>query len=458
MKSNESEFVVVYGRRRVGKTFLINTFYKDTYAFKLTGLAKKSKTEQLANFRNALNRHCTSKKYNKPRTWYEAFEMLREMLDNQKYDGKRVIFIDELPWMDTRGGNLISALENFWNDWACAQNDIVLIICGSATSWITRKILKNRGGLHNRVTQKIYISPFSLHECKEYLNNRGIILDDKELAECYMIMGGIPFYLKNVRQGKSLSQNIDEMFFVENGSLANEFDALYSSLFDNYDVYIKIVEALSTKNKGLTREEIVNATKLKNNGHFSIVLQDLADCHFIRRYKGYGNKNKMSIYQLTDPFTLFYYKFIKDHGNTNKSFWQFQIGTQTHNVWAGLAFEQLCLSHYNAIERALGISGIITEVFSWTTPPNAAEKAQIDLIIKRNDKVINICEIKFYNDIYTMKQKDYNDIQRRVRIFKETNNIHTAVLPVLITTYGLADNQYSGFFQNVVTLKDLFKQ
>lgn len=456
MASKEAEFVVVYGRRRVGKTFLVNTFFHDDYAFKLTGLAKNSKREQLANFTAALNRYGNGKKYTKPRTWFEAFDKLRELLEGLSISGKRIVFIDELPWMDSRGSNLISAIEHFWNDWAVTQNDLALIVCGSATSWMTKNILKNRGGLHNRVTQKIYVRPFTLAECKEYLGSRDILMEDKEIAECYMIMGGIPFYLKNLRRGASLAQNIDEMFFMERGRLDDEFNALYASLFDKSDTYIKVVEALSSKNKGLTRDEILEATKFESNGHFTTILQNLIDCDFIRCYRGYGNKAKMGIYQLTDPFTLFYYKFIKKYGNTDKPFWQYQIGTRLHDTWAGLAFEQLCLNHHRQIEQALGIAGVTTSIYSWIAS-DEDEKAQIDLIIKRADKVINVCEMKFYDSDYTMKKKDYEDMERRVRVFRSVNNIRYAIHPVLVTTYGLKQNQYSSIFQNIVTLEDLFK-
>ena len=456
MESKEAELVVVYGRRRVGKTFLVNSFFHDHYAFKLTGLAKKGKREQLANFAVALNRYGGGRKYAKPRTWYEAFEQLRNLLEAAPRDGRRVVFIDELPWIDSHGSNLVSALEHFWNDWAVTQNDLVLVVCGSATSWITRKILKNRGGLHNRVTQKLYIRPFTLSECREYVHSRGLEMDDKEIAECYMIMGGIPFYLKNLRRGASLSQNVDEMFFAEKGRLDDEFNALYASLFEKSDHYIKVVEALSTKNKGLTREELLKATKMESNGHFTTILQNLIDCDFIRCYKGYGNTARLSVYQLIDPFTLFYYKFIKKYGTTDKPFWQYQIGTRQHDVWAGLAFEQLCLNHRRQIEQCLGISGVVTQVYSWTAPSSSEEKAQIDLVIKRADRVVNVCEMKFYDDFYTMKLKDFNDMDRRVRIFRQSTDTRGAIHPVLVTTYGLASNQYSHIFQNVITLADLF--
>lgn len=455
--SKEAEFVVVYGRRRVGKTFLVNSFFDNQYAFKLTGLSKKSKSEQLSNFSNSLNNQCGSKAYRKPRTWYEAFDQLRDFLQKIKSKQKRVVFIDELPWMDTRGGNLISALEHFWNDWASVQKDIILVVCGSATSWITKKILKNKGGLHNRVTQKIYVRPFTLAECKKYILSQGIQMEDKDIAECYMIMGGIPYYLKNLRHGASLYQNIDEMFFKKRGRLDDEFESLYASLFDSSENYIKVVEALSSKKKGLTRDEILEATKLESNGHFSAILNDLIDCDFVRYYNGFEKKVQKGLYQLVDPFTLFYYKFIRNHVKTEKPFWLYQIGTREHDVWAGLAFEQLCLNHHNQIEKALGISGIITNVFSWISPSSVSPKAQIDLVIKRADKVINLCEMKFYSGLFTPKKKDYNDMERKIKVFRETNEIRQALIPVLVTPQGVAKNQYSEIFQNVVTLKDLFE-
>lgn len=383
--------------------------------------------------------------------------MLRDLLETTtSTEKKRVIFIDELPWMDTRGSNLVSALEHFWNDWASTQNDMVFIVCGSATSWITKKIVKNHGGLHNRVTKKIYLHPFTLSETKEYLLNRDIQMEDKEIAECYMIMGGIPYYLKNIRRGYSLAQNVDEMFFSDHGSLDGEFDALYASLFEKSDQYIKVVEALSGKNKGLTREELLAATKMSNNGHFSVILQDLIDCDFIRSYRGYGNTSKNRLYQLLDPFTLFYFKFIRKFGTMEKSFWQYQVGTRLHDTWAGLAFEQLCLMHHANIEKALGISGIMTQTFSWLSSGDAKERAQIDLVIKRSDRVINVCEMKFYEDEYEMRKRDYEDMDRRIRLFRQSISERATIHPVLVTTYGLKRNEYSGIFQNVVTLSDLF--
>lgn len=298
--------------------------------------------------------------------------------------------------------------------------------------------------------------PFTLSECREYITSNGILMDDKSIAECYMIMGGVPYYLKHLRRGKSLAQNIDDMFFREKGSLDGEFDALYASLFEQSENYIKVVEALSGKNKGLTRQELLDTTAINAGGHFSTILKNLVDCDFVRYYKSYDKKSKSGLYQLIDPFTLFYFKFIKKFGTFDKPFWQYQIGTRTHDTWTGLAFEQLCLNHHKGIEQKLGISGIITNLYSWTSSSKADEGAQIDLVIKRSDKVINICEMKYYDGDYVTQKKDKADIERKIRAFKSENNIRTAIHPVLVTTYGLKPNTHSDIFQCTVTLDDLF--
>lgn len=451
----EAAFIVVYGRRRVGKTFLINNFFKDNYAFKCTGISKKGKEDQLQNFAASLNRYSHGDSFPTPKTWYEAFNSLRTLLENSKVRGKKVVFIDELPWMDTRGSNLVPALENFWNDWGCAQDDLVFIICGSATSWITKKILKNHGGLHNRVDHRIYIHPFTLSETRQYLQSRGIVMGDKEVTECYMIMGGIPFYLKQIQRGKSLAQNIDEMFFRKNGRLEGEYDELYASLYNSPAPYLSVVEALGTKNKGLTKEEIIEITGMQDNGHLKEILENLDRCDIIRRYSSYEKQRKFSIYQLTDPFTLFHLRFIRKVAKTEKDVWIHQLDSARYRTWSGLAFEQLCLLHHKQIEQKLQIAGIQTEVFAWQSPAGAEEHAQIDLIIKRRDKVVNVCEMKFYDDEYVFRKKDAEELQRRIRIFRETCDVRHAIHPVLVTTYGLRMNEYSSIIQSVVTTEDL---
>ncbi|MBQ4406878.1 MAG: ATP-binding protein [Bacteroidales bacterium] len=452
MKSDAPEFVVIFGRRRIGKTYLINQYYDDKFTFKHTGLASKDKNEQLKNFGESLRRYGSSLCPD-PKDWMEAFALLRTLLENKKSKGKKVVFIDELPYMSTPKSNLITALEHFWNDYGNTQNNLVLIICGSATSWIVKNIIKNKGGLHNRITRRIYLHPFTVSECKEFFDYKNIIIGDKDILECYMIMGGVPYYLSLMQRGKSLAQNVDQMFFKRQGKLYGEFDELYSSLFDESSTYIKVIEAIGQKNKGLSRKEIIKATGLPDGGTLTKILNDLDNCDFIRKYQSLNNKERNSIYQLTDFYSLFYLKFIKKYGTTDKEFWTLQLGTTIHNAWAGYAFEQFCLQHVNCIEKALGISGVQTRVSCWQSQ-KSENGAQIDLVISRADGIVNVCEMKFWNTKFTINKKYHAELMNKIETFRTETKCRQPIHLVMVTTYGIVQNEYSSIAQCEVTMDD----
>lgn len=457
MNSGRAEFVVVYGRRRVGKTFLVNKYFKDKFTFKYTGIAKKDRAVQLQRFGDELRRQGLSDAET-PKTWFEAFDLLRELLEKGKRrKARQVVFIDELPFMDTQRGNLIPALENFWNSWGCTQQRLMLIVCGSATSWITHKIIKNHGGLHNRLTGKIHLHPFTLAETRRHLRSLKIDFTNRDIMECYMIMGGIPFYQSLLRPGLSLAQNIDELFFNPDGRLSDEFENLYASLFDNSDMYLKIVEALSKKNKGLTREEMQEAMGVQSGGVLSHCLEDLESCDLVRSYQGYGKKERHTMYQLVDFYTLFYYQFLRNRTKFSIGYWMHMQGTPKHNSWCGYAFEQLCLAHYPQIAASLGIGGILTEVYSWTSQMKKGG-AQIDLVIKRADRVVNVCEIKYWREPYRLTQKYIDELQHKIEMFREECRVASAIHLVMITTNGVANPSFSSLVQREVTTKDLFKE
>lgn len=450
-ESGEPEFVVVYGRRRVGKTYLVNQFFNNDFVFKVTGIAEReAKAKQLANFGESLRRY-GSPLCPDPDNWKEAFDSLRRLLENKKTTGKKVVFIDELPYMYTRRCDLVSALEHFWNDWGNTQPDLLLIVCGSATSWIVKNIVNNKGGLHNRLTRKIYLRPFTLAETKQYLESRGIVFETRDIVETYMIMGGIPYYLRLLEKGKSLAQNVDEMFFMRKGRLDGEFENLYSALYEESENYVKVVRAISRLNRGLSRAEISRETGITNGGGLSTILKDLDQCDIIRSYSGYGKKKKGVLYQLTDFYSFFYFKFIERHPASEKGFWRYQLNTPAQNAWAGYAFEQLCLYHYPQIEKALGISGVQTSCSSWSS-----DGAQIDLVIDRADRIINVCEIKYWKDEYTITKKYAEDLRRKMARFAEDEKIRKALHLVMITTYGVNRNEYYNMVQNEVTMEELF--
>lgn len=459
MDENSAQLVVVYGRRRVGKTYLINNFFNNDFSFKLTGAYKQNKAVQLRNFKAEYER-VTSSKINCPKDWIEAFELLRTYLSSNQGTKKQVVFFDEMPWLDTYRSGFLPAFEWFWNDFGCTQNNLVFIVCGSATSWMVDNIDKNKGGLFNRYTCKIYLEPFSLSETKQYLNSKGFMWSNYEIVECYMIMGGIPFYLSLLKKKLSLSLNIDCLFFEKKAPLADEFTNLYATLFSNSENYIKIVEAISKKKSGLTRTEICENTKLPANGSLSKTIDNLIDSGFIRAQVFYGNKKKETKYQLSDYYTAFYIHFVKNNYGLDESYWSHSVDNPSRRVWEDLTFEQVCKDHIKQIKQALGISGVLTKESTWSTLDDDEKSitgAQIDLLIERRDHVINLCEIKFSNNEYIIN-KNYDLVLRnKVSSFVKATNTKSSIQLTLITTYGIKKNMYSGFVTNEVTMDDLFK-
>lgn len=452
--SKESEFVIVYGRRRVGKTFLIKEFFDDTYDFHVTGLYKKPKKMQLKNFYLALQEYGANIK-KVPTDWLEAFDELKKLLKGIKENRKKIVFIDELPWLDTRQSEFLGAFEGFWNGWGAQQNDIMLIVCGSATTWITKKILSDKGGLFNRAARRLFLMPFTLQETERYLISRGINWSRYDIVECYMTMGGIPYYLKLLDNELPYLTNIDNIFFKRNGFLWDEFDHLYETLFGNSKAYLKIIEALSTKKAGLTRQEIINETHLEDNGLLTEMLKNLKDSQFVRVYNTFGYNEKNLVYQLADYFTLFYLRFMKGKQNPDEHFWTHYLDNPAKSSWAGQTFEQVCKDHINQVKKAIGISAVLTDISSWNGISETG-KAQIDLVIDRRDRITNICEIKFSVGEFAI-DKDYEDkLRKKMQVFREATKSRKALQLVMITTYGIRQNSHSGIMQSQVKMDDLF--
>lgn len=448
-ESSQSEFIAVYGRRRVGKTFLIRETFNYTFAFQHTGILDAPMKEQLSEFRRSLYRHGLGKKA-MPKTWNEAFHLLEDFLASLP-EGKKIIFIDELPWMDTVRSNFIRALDHFWNNWATTRKDIVLIVCGSATSWIIDNIVMNYGGLHNRLTKKIHLHPFTLHECELFCKSQNLGYKRNMIMEAYMALGGIPYYWSFIQKGLSVAQNFDRMFFGEDGELAQEYDALYASLFKNPRVHISIINTLSIKKVGMTRNELLATSKETDNEQFSKALRELEQCGFIRKYTCLGKEKKDAIYQLMDNYTLFYFQFVKQNKNGDKAFWTSMYNSTLHNTWAGLAFERVCLQHLEQIKKSLGFSAVISTAHSWT-----GSGAQIDLLIDRNDDFINVCEMKYYKGKYPLTSEEVDKMQNRINALQQQTGTTKSINLTLITSYGVTSGSDTYTIQSMLTMDDLF--
>jgi AAA+ ATPase superfamily predicted ATPase len=454
-QSDKSEFVAVLGRRRVGKTFLIRNAFQQEFSFYLTGYANASLDIQLDNFYTVLKKYFPKLKEKKSINWVGAFQHLIKYLEQNKTK-RKLIFIDELPWLDTPNSDFLIALEHFWNTWASARKDIVLIVCGSAASWMVNKLINNKGGLHNRITQKIKLLPFTLQECEQFIAQKKSVLDRYQIAQLYMVLGGIPYYWDQINRRQSAAQNIQRLCFTENGILRTEFENLLHSLFGQYDKHTAIVKTLSIKSKGLTRNEILKATKLKDGGSVTRLLSELEESGFIRKYNPFGKLNRDSLYQLVDFYTLFYFKFISTVNFVDDNYWLTLLDSSTYRAWSGYAFENVCLYHLPQIKRALGISGMHTQSASWRSR-KVTNAAQIDLVIDRKDNVISICEMKFANETYEITKAYEANLRNKLAAFRSESKTKKALFLAFITTFGIVNNaRAASIVQNNITLKDLF--
>lgn len=456
LKDDRSHFAVIYGRRRIGKTFLVREMFDDRFCFQHAGIYEGSLKDQLFAFEASL-KEAGLEILTPLKTWAEAFEGLKELI-RRSTEKKKIIFIDELSWMDTPKSKLIPALESFWNGWASARKDVILIVCASATSWILSRLIHNKGGLYNRLTEQIHLKEFTLRECESYVQSRHIKMNRMQILQFYMIFGGVPYYWTFLEKGYSLPQNIDRILFAQDAPLKDEFQYLYASIYKNPADYLTIVKTLATKKIGMTRTELIDVAGFLNSGDLTLKLEELESCGFIRKYNAFGAKKKGALYQLMDFFTLFYYQFL-EKGPSDEQFWSHQINTPKVNTWMGLAFERVCLSHISGIKQKLGIAGVLTDVNAWSCkadPSRGLFGSQIDLLIVRRDQVINLCEMKYSNTEYTVTEKTDREIRRKISDLIAATGTKYAIYPTLITTYGVTDNSYAENLQSVVTAEELF--
>lgn len=460
LESDRSELVIVYGRRRVGKTYLVDQFFKGVFDFTYVGGHKLPQRIQLRNFAKALKQAMGERTALKFADWFDAFNALEEYLSALPTNRKKVVFVDEMPWIDSLRSTFTEAFENFWNGWAARRNDIVFIASGSATSWMIDNLVENQGGLHARITCQIYLRPFTLSETEQYLKYRGCPWDRFQIAQCYMFFGGIPFYLSLINPQRSLAQNVDDLCFERGGALRMEFDELYNALFTHSENYLSVVRLLADHNHGMTNKEIGNKTGIEGK-RLTTVLNNLERCDFIMRFRYYGKKSQDIIYKLTDFYTLFYLKYIEANRDSfDGAWWQHHSASHSVESWQGLTFELLCLMHINQIRKALGISGVATKVSAWFEKADREQKergSQIDLVIDRADRIIHLCEMKFCQGEYRITAEYEKKLRDRLELFREKTRSKKNLVQTFVTTFGVARGIHSGIVHSEVLLDGLFQ-
>ena len=453
--SERSEFVILYGRRRIGKTFLVNQTFSNRFTFQFTGSHQSSKERQLEMFSNALREYGNLSYQPVVDNWHHAFDALRDMLRRKRMKGKKVVFFDEMPWIDTYGSEFVAALEDFWNGWAAQRDDICFVACGSATSWMVDKLVENQGGLHGRITSRIYLRPFNLDETEQYLRSHDCVWSRYTITQCYMYLGGVPYYLSLLDCKRELQENIDLLFFNTSARLAGEFQELFNVLFKDAESYIDLVRLLSTHREGMTRQQLADATAA-GGGSLTRRIENLERCDFITGQQQMGSKKKGIIYRLTDFFTLFHFRFVDGVRRRDRPYWPLMSESHELTAWQGLTFEMVAMVHAEQVIRQLGISGMMTNVCSWRSTSNSSN-TQIDMLIERSDRYIYLCEIKFASEPFVISRDYEAHLRDRMAIFREETKTRKALLTTFITTYGVKPGIHSGVVQREVVLDDLFK-
>lgn len=453
LEDKQAHLVAVVGRRRIGKTYLVRTFFEKEMVFDFTGQKDADFKRQLVNFVAKLSEVMKLEvPLATPQNWNDAFDLLRTYL-GKKRKKKSVIFLDEVPWIATPKGGFLEAFDYFWNDFGVKQN-LILVLCGSNTSWMIDNIASDKGGLHNRITRYIYLKPFTFKETLTYFKDRKISFPLNDHVLLYMALGGVAYYLSHVERGESVQQAIDRICFAESAPLRLEFQNLYAALFNNHENYEAIVRVLATKRQGITRKQLITETRFTNGGWLSKILNDLELAGFLHSYTPFGKVKRETLYRLTDEFSFFYLLFMDKKGKKKIKEWQQYTTTQSYKSWSGFAFEGFCLKHVQDLKQALGIAGIYTESYTYTS--KEPEKFQIDLLIDRADNAINLCEMKFYNTEYMLTESEAKRLRLRKAGFVTETGTRKQIVTTLITNYGLMKNAYSEAADKVITLKEIF--
>lgn len=451
LHSHRSELIAIYGRRRIGKTHLIREFYSKYMAFSFTGLSDGSRSEQIENFMIELRELSGIYQKEKPENWLQAFSVLKQYLKGiRKSKKKKVIFIDEFPWVDTMRSGFLPAFENFWNTYCTTRSDLIVVVCGSAASYMIKKIIRNKKGLHKRITRKIKLEPFTLEEVKEFLLYKKVYLPDIEILKIFMALGGVAEYLEHVKMGDSSVIAIDRICFQKGAQLEHEFDEVFKSLFEEGSYHEQIIHALSRGPKrGMTRDEILKEQGLSSGGQFSKSLMELIESGFVEKYQSVRSKRKTTLYRIFDEFCLFHLQFMAPHRGSR---WTQLYTKSEYTSWSGYAYEMICYKHIESIKREMKCDQINSTNYSWSN-----NKAQIDLVIERDDNLINLCEIKFYNDVFTIDSDYAGKLRNKETLYKKDTKTKKGINTVMITTWGTKGTHGVGLVTQSITMRCLFR-
>ncbi len=466
--TERSEFIALYGRRRVGKTFLIKNFFesKNCILIYVSGMKDGNLKEQLQNFTQSLERDLLKGLSLKPpSSWMEAFEMLNKLLERFDRNKKIVLFLDEVPWLSTKRSRFLQALDYYWNRFWSHDLRFKLVICGSAASWIIRNVIRNRGGLYNRVTRQMLLESFDLCETKEFLRSNKVKLNHRQILEIYMVTGGVPYYLNHIQAGLSATENISKMAFSKRGILYQDFDHLFESLFDDADQYREIIEIVSQNRYGIEQEEVIRKSRhLERGGGANRKIQDLEEAGLVITFVPYGHKKKGVYVRVIDEYIAFYLRWIDPVKKSAQKLiqarrnWLSQRNSPSWQAWSGYAFENICYKHTDQIHEALNLDPSAIPATWRHDGKLGKEGAQVDLLFDRTDGAVTLCEIKYTEQPFCIDKSYYQQLVRKIDVYKKVTKTQKEIFFAFIASSGLKKSIYSEeLVSGLVVLEDLFK-
>ena len=474
MASNQAELLALYGRRRVGKTFLVREVVEPLSGtfLEITGTRSGASSLQRRRFREAIERAFpVGDPLPDFASWDEALAHLSDSIERRVKERPNeaiAVFFDELPWLATPRSHLLETLDYYWNARWSRIRQLKVVLCGSAASWMLRRIVRAKGGLHNRLTREIRLEPFTLAETREYLNGQKIRLKLRETLELYMALGGVPYYLDLLTPGESVPEAVGRLCFARSGPLRDEFESVFASLFEEHGEHIEIVRALAQRSAGMTRQELIGATSIASGGGLNRRLEELEESGFITRVEPFGAKVKNTQFRVIDQFCLFYLRWMEGAprgvlSRGGAAYWKARAQTPAYKSWSGYAFEGICLQHAREIERALEIDNLVTGVGAWRFVPrdttDVRRGAQVDLLFDRRDAVINLCELKFSDGPFVVSKAYAKELKEKVQLFEQHTKTKKRVILTLVAPFGLKANTWSeDLIERVVDGEALFVQ
>ena len=305
------------------------------------------------------------------------------------------------------------------------------------------------------ITCQIFLRPFSLKETELFMNDRDFGWSRKQIAEAQMVFGGLPFFFDLLNPDESLTWNINMLCFNQHALLRNESKKLLEATLKKSPVYNRIMERLSHNYYGMPKAQCQEELGIPQ-GTFTRAVDDLVKCGYVHESKDNYIKGHPLRLQLVDPFLLFHYNFLSKNAPVQvKSFEVYKADTGKYINWRGHAFEVLCLYHIEQIKKALGISGVNTNEYSWISSKKEGG-AQIDLVIERDDGIANLCEEKFTDTAFSISSEYEEDLLNKIELYKQETKTKHATKLVLISVEGIKGSAHTEHITRVLTLDDLF--